>query len=359
MSTKFSNDFLMNVSVKNFSILLATSPKIFILISVLKMMEQSAQALSMTPHLPTPYRHHPYGRSLFVGVTGWSYPDWNNLVYPARRSKDFSELAFIGKIFNVTEISTTYYHPQSTGASKEWLKQAVSNPRFRFTAKLWQKFMLEKVREGGAGYSQPDIEITQRGMRPLLEAGRLGALLVQFPQSFHYHEINRDRVSRLLDAFQEYPLVVETRHDSWNHPEALAMLRQRGVGFANIDQPQLGRALGFTEIVSGRIAYFRFHGRNQAQWLNKDAGVDQRYDYLYSAAELNAFAAAIQTALRQTESTYVIFNNHPRGQAVVNALQLQYVLAGVKVQVPEKLLLAHPGLAAIRLGNDPQQAELF
>lgn len=323
------------------------------------MMQPGAKVPSMTLHLQTPYPHHPYGRSLFVGVTGWSYPDWNSLVYPARRSKDFSELAFISKFFNVAEVSTTYYHPQSTGASREWLKQVASNPRFRFTAKLWQKFMLEKVRDGDAGYSQPDIAIAQRGMRPLLEAGRLGALLVQFPQSFHYQESNRDRVSRLLDAFQEYPLVVEARHDSWNHPEALAMLRLRGVSFANIDQPQLGHALGFTEIVSGRTAYFRFHGRNHAQWLNKDAGVDQRYDYLYSAAELTTFATAIQTALRRTESTYVIFNNHPRGRAVVNALQLQYALAGVKVHVPEKLLQAHPGLAAVRLGSNPQQAELF
>jgi len=298
-------------------------------------------------------------QNLFIGVTGWSYPDWNNLIYPARRPKDFSGLAFISKLFDVVEINTTYYHPQSSGASKEWLKQAAHNPRFRFTAKLWQKFVLEKARDGDTSYSQSDIEIAKRGMRPLLEAGRLGALLVQFPQSFHYNESNRDRLSRLLEAFQEFPLVVEIRHDSWNHPEALRLLNQRGAGFANIDQPQIGQALGFTEIVSGRAAYFRFHGRNREQWLNKDAGVDQRYDYLYSSAELDGFLASIQKARRQSENTYVIFNNHPRAQAVVNALQLQFELAGLKVNVPEKLLLAHSDLARLRLGENPRQAELF
>jgi len=298
-------------------------------------------------------------QNLFVGTTGWSYPDWNNLVYPARRAKNFSESAFISKLFNVVEINSTYYHPQSSGASKEWMKQVASNPRFRFTAKLWQKFVLEKAQDGGTGYSQSDIEIAKRGMRPLLEAGRLGALLAQFPQSFHYNSGNRDRLSRLLEAFQEYPLVVEIRHDSWNDSEALQLLDQCGVGFANIDQPQIGHALGFTEVISGRAAYFRFHGRNQEQWLNKNAGVDQRYDYLYSMTELDGFLTAIRKALRQTESTYVIFNNHPRGQAVVNALQLQFELTGIKVNVPEKLLHAYPDLACLRLGDNPLQAELF
>jgi uncharacterized protein YecE (DUF72 family) len=297
--------------------------------------------------------------NLFVGVAGWSYPDWNDLVYPARRPKNFSELAFLSKLFNVVEINTTYYHPQSTGASKEWLQQVAPNPRFRFTAKLWQKFVLEKAQDGGAGYSQADIAIAKRGMRPLLEAGRLGALLAQFPQSFHYNHGNVARLSRLLDTFQEFPLVVEIRHDSWNHPAVLQLLEQRGVGFANIDQPQIGHALGFAEAVSGGAAYFRFHGRNREQWLNKDAGVEQRYDYLYAAAELNSFLGPIQAARRQTENTYVIFNNHPRGQAVANALQMQFELACIKVNVPEKLLHAHPDLARLRLGENPRQAELF
>lgn len=302
---------------------------------------------------------HALSPNLFIGTAGWSYPDWNNLVYPNRRPKDFSELSFLSNLFNVVEITSTYYHPQSTGASREWLKQAAGNPRFRFTAKLWQKFSLEKVRAGDLGYSQSDIEIAKRGMRPLLEAGRLGALLVQFPQSFHYNEGNRDRVARLLEAFQEYPVVVEIRHDSWNQPAALQLLNERGAGFANVDQPQIGHALGFTEIISGRTAYFRFHGRNHEQWLNKDAGVEQRYDYLYSANELDGFAEAIRRARRQTEGTFVILNNHPRGQAVVNALQLQFALAGVKIGVPEKLLQAHPELASVRLGDNPRQAELF
>jgi uncharacterized protein YecE (DUF72 family) len=301
----------------------------------------------------------PIAKNLFIGTAGWSYPDWNHLVYPNRRPQDFAELTFLSKLFNVVEINSTYYHPQSTGASREWLKQTAANPRFRFAAKLWQKFSLEKVRDGDTGYSQSDIEIAKRGMRPLLEAGRLGALLAQFPQSFHYNESNRDRVARLLEAFQEYPLVVEIRHDSWNQAAALQLLNERGAGFANIDQPQIGHALGFTEIVSGRTAYFRFHGRNHEQWLNKDAGVDQRYDYLYSARELDGFVGAIRKALRQTDGTFVIFNNHPRAQAVVNALQLQFELAGVKVNMPEKLLQAHPELAPLRLGDNPRQAELF
>ncbi len=300
-----------------------------------------------------------YGRGLFVGTTGWSYPDWNDLVYPSRRPKKFSELALLSKLFDVVEINSTYYHPPSASASQQWLAQVEPNPRFRFTAKIWQKLVLEKLPASGAGYSQTDIALTKRGMRPLLEAGRLGALLAPFPQSFHYSNENRDRLFRLLEAFQEYPLVVEVRHQSWHQPEVLAELHRREVGFANIDQPQIGQGLGFTALAIGRIAYFRFHGRNQLQWLNKDAGVEARYDYLYAAEELGSFVAPIQNALPQTESAYVIFNNYPRAQAVVNALQLQFELTGKKVNVPEKLLRAYPDLVRLRLGSNPQQAELF
>jgi uncharacterized protein YecE (DUF72 family) len=300
-----------------------------------------------------------YGQRLFVGVTGWFHPSWNDLVYPARRPKNFSELAWISRLFNVVEINSTYYHPQSASVSQQWLAQVEVNPRFRFTARIWQKLVLEKFSASGTGYSQTDIALAKRGMQPLLEAGRLGVLLAAFPQSFHYIDENRDRLFRLLEAFQEYPLVVEVRHRSWHRPEVLAELNRRGVGFANIDQPQIGQALGFTAVMTGRFAYFRFHGRNQQQWHNKDAGVDERYDYLYSAEELGSFVAPIQNALRQTESAYVIFNNHPSGQAVVNALQLQFDLAGTKVNVPEKLLRAHPDLVRLRLGANPQQADLF
>jgi uncharacterized protein YecE (DUF72 family) len=300
-----------------------------------------------------------YGHRLFIGVTGWSHPSWNDLVYPARRPKNFSELAAISKLFDVVEINSTYYHPQSASASQQWLAQVEGNPRFRFTARIWQKLVLEKFLASRAGYSQTDIALAKRGLQPLLEAGRLGVLLAAFPQSSHYIEENRDRLFRLLEAFQEFPLVVEVRHQSWHRPEVLAELNRRGVGFANIDQPQIGQALGFTAVTTGRLAYFRFHGRNQQQWLNKDAGVDARYDYLYSAKELGGFVAPIQNALRQTESAYVILNNHPRGQAVVNALQLQFDLTGTKVNVPEKLLRAHPDLVRLRLGVNPLQVDLF
>jgi uncharacterized protein YecE (DUF72 family) len=128
---------------------------------------------------------------------------------------------------------------------------------------------------------------------------------------------------------------------------------------ANLDQPQIGPALHLMEMANGRTAYFRFLGRNQQQWLDKDAGVDERYDYLYSAEELNNFVAPIENALRPAENTYVIFNNHPRGQAVVNALQLQFDLAGIKTPVPEKLLRVYPNLARVRLGKNPEQADLF
>ena len=104
-----------------------------------------------------------YSHSLFVGTTGWSYPGWSDLVYPVRRPKNFSELASISQLFDVVEINSAYYHPQSASASEQWLAQVEANPRFRFTARIWQKLVLEKFSASGTGYSQTDIALAKRG----------------------------------------------------------------------------------------------------------------------------------------------------------------------------------------------------
>src|SRR5262249_28238506 len=149
------------------------------------------------------------------------------------------------------------------------------------TAKLWQQFTHAK------GASEADEKLVRAGFDVMGNAGKLGAVLVQFPFSFHNTAENLRRLGGILERFRSYPLVVEVRHASWDKPEILEFLRERAVGFCNIDQPILGRSLEPTAYVTSKIAYVRFHGRNEKDWFaEEERDRSARYDYQYSAEEI-------------------------------------------------------------------------
>jgi uncharacterized protein YecE (DUF72 family) len=172
-------------------------------------------------------------------------------------------------------------------------------------------------------------------------------VLLQFPYRFHHTPENRAYLRRLADMFREFPLVLEIRHRSWDHPQVYAFLRELGIGFCNIDQPQVSYSIGLTRVVTSPIGYLRLHGRNAAMWFAEGAGAAARYDYRYPAEELKEIVDAVEVLSRLARETYLITNNHFRGQAALNALELQHTLRGAPVPVPPPLLAAYPELRAI------------
>ena len=280
---------------------------------------------------------------ILVGVAGWSYADWAGIVYPARRSRDFHEVACLAQYFDTVEINTSFYQPLRPALAEQWLERVAGNPRFTFTAKLWQKFTHQ------TGATADDERAVRQGFAPLLAAGKLAALLLQFPHSFHRTPENTAVVEKLLGQFGDYPLVVEVRHGSWNHAEYYALLKERGAGFCNLDQPLVGRAMAPSERATGAIGYVRLHGRRYDTWFSDDPALPrhERYNYLYGDEELAGWAARISKLARQTRTTWVIANNHFQGKSAVNALQLLHLLTGAKVRVPDVLRQHYPQLEAI------------
>jgi uncharacterized protein YecE (DUF72 family) len=118
---------------------------------------------------------------------------------------------------------------------------------------------------------------------------------------------------------------------------------RQNVGFCNIDQPQLGRALAPTEYVTSSIGYVRLHGRNYEQWFDSD-NRDDRYNYLYKLDELQKWKEKIEAISQRAGSTYVIANNHFQAKAAVNALELRHLLYGKKILAPESLVRHYPEL---------------
>lgn len=278
-----------------------------------------------------------------VGPAGWSYEDWDGIVYPFKKGSKFDPLAYLADFFDTIELNNTFYRSPTPQMGKSWAKRVQSNPRFKFTAKLYRNFTHERQALTG-----DDEAAFKTGLMPLMETQRLGALLLQFPYSFHNNEKNRGYIQKLADQFKEYPLVLEIRHASWDRSSLYQFLRKNGVGFCNIDQPQVSYSISTTKKVTSNIGYLRLHGRNTKDWFREGAGRDARYDYLYNEFELAELNEKIRQIAKEGQEVYVITNNHYRGKAICNALEIKAKLAQKVKKIPEALLQHYPQLKEIQ-----------
>jgi uncharacterized protein YecE (DUF72 family) len=292
---------------------------------------------------------------IYIGTAGWSYPDWEGIVYPKPKPRNFDPLEFLAKFFKTIEINNTFYRPPSSKSSQSWVRRVEGNPEFKFTAKLHKKFTHERK-----DITPADEKQFKAGIDPLLDSGKLGCILVQFPWSFKFTPENSQYFKRLLPLFRDYPLVIEVRHSSWDNELVYEQLRQEDIGFCNIDQPRLRSQLKPGQETTSDVGYVRLHGQNLENWFREDADRDERYNYLYSTKELEPWVERILAISRQAKETYVIANNHFQGKAATNALQLISLLGEEKVDVPDSLQRAYPQLSEIATEKPgPEQGTLF
>ena len=274
-----------------------------------------------------------------VGPAGWSYKDWNGIVYPAPKPRGFDPLAYLARYFDTIEINSTYYRPATREAAKAWAERVGENPDFKFAVKLWQRFTHER----DEAWTRSEVALVRQALDALQRRDRLGAVLVQFPWSFRRTDENRQWLDDVTRAFRAFPLVVEVRHASWDVPEYFDELAERGVGFVNIDQPLFKRSIKPSARATAPVGYVRVHGRNYREWFRKDAGVEARYDYLYSKKELAPWAERAAEVDNAAKETYVVTNNHFKGKAVANALMLEAMVRGEKVAAPTTVVDEYPG----------------
>ena len=274
------------------------------------------------------------------GPAGWDYPDWAGKVYPAPKPKGFDPLRYLSRYFQTIEINSTFYRPATAEVARGWAQRVGEQDQFRFTAKLWRHFTHER----DTAWTREDVDSVRAGFDALATAGKLGAVLLQFPWSFRNDERNREWLRDLARAFREYPLVIEVRHISWNEPDFYAELAAGRIGIVNLDQPMFRNSLPPSARATSSVGYIRVHGRNYKDWFRKTAGRDERYDYLYSAAELKPWAERTEALALEPSVTdvYVVNNNHFAGQAVTNALMLEAQVTRQPVKAPETLLKAYP-----------------
>lgn len=298
-----------------------------------------------------------------VGTSGWSYPSgkgtWNGVFYPeaaGRRPRGrgrFDELAFYAEHFDTVEINSTFYRVPSAATAKSWASR--TPPRFDFSLKLYQKFthpgMFQEATGGDPwSLSRQDADEFRRAIDPIASAGKLGALLAQFPASFKNDPDSRGYLEWLLESFREFPVAVELRHRSWSDDplDTLQLLDAFGAAWTQIDEPKFRFSIRQTLLPNVKTFYYlRLHGRNAAQWWKHDKSED-RYNYLYSAEELEPFAEAAQAAATRVKKAYLYANNHFSAKSVATAVVLKQQLGqDVPGEYPEEFVEQYPALQGV------------
>jgi uncharacterized protein YecE (DUF72 family) len=280
------------------------------------------------------------GGAVLVGVAGWSYADWEGRVYPRRKPRGFHPLPYLARWLDLMELNASFYALPNPAHAERWVRLLEPFPAFRFTAKLHRGFT-----HGPAADLDPAAaRAFEEGLAPLSEAGRLLAVLAQFPVSFRPGEDTWARLQRLRALFPDLRLVLELRHRDWFGSAALDRLRGLSFGLAHLDLPAARDHPPAAHASLGDLAYLRLHGRNRAAWFDPRAGRDARYDYRYGRDEVRALTERLRTLAARSEKALLVANNHFGGQAVANALEIAAALRGTPPPAPAVLLDAFPDL---------------
>lgn len=236
-------------------------------------------------------RRRPHGQ-LFVGTSGWVYPDWVGAIYPEGLKGD-QVFAYYAKHFKTVELNSTFYHFPRESTIQKW--KAMGGEGFTWAVKAWRWLTHIKRLEG----IQQDLKEFLDRVAPIAKAG---VVLFQLPPSF------KQDLKRLERFFQQLPrgfrVAMEFRHNAWFVEETYALLREYGVALVGVDAPKIERVL---DVRTAPFAYFRFHG--SSQW----------YLHNYTDRELRLFAQATKAHLQEGD-LYVYFDNTAEGHAFRNAL---------------------------------------
>ncbi|MFJ1541944.1 DUF72 domain-containing protein [Micromonospora chalcea] len=266
--------------------------------------------------------------------------------YPANADTPEKRLSYYARQFPLVEVDATYYSPSAERTARLWAERTPAG--FTFNVKAFSLLTGHPTRVSALYKDlRPDTdkrnvypddlpaqayeEVWTRflsALDPLVEAGKLGALLFQFPPWF---TIKRDNKQYLLEVARRCaPLrpVFEFRHASWfdgdNAAETLGFLREHALPFVCVDMPQ-GHKSSVPPVLAATadLAMVRFHGHSD-KWTSKD--IHEKFGYDYSKRELRDWAPKLRELAGEAEQTHVLMNNCYRDYAQRNARTLADLL---------------------------------
>ena len=251
--------------------------------------------------------------AILIGTSGFYYKDWKGAFYPDDMpAGDY--LAYYASRFNALELNFTYYKMPDARQCRQMLDK--SEGRLEFAVKAFRQ-LTHEISDKSINEVLP---LFIKGISPFIEEKRLGAILLQFPQSFHYTSENRIYLKSIIEALSPLPVAVEFRQREWLKDSVYHTLEDMQAAFVCVDEPLLPSLMPPTMLNTSDTGYIRFHGRNSKDWYGTDSRT--RYDYLYQEEELMEWASKIFTLADRTKRLFVFFNNHAKAQAVTNARML-------------------------------------
>jgi uncharacterized protein YecE (DUF72 family) len=291
---------------------------------------------------------------ILIGTASWTDKSllksgW----YPKGADSAEQRLNYYSTQFPLVEVDSTYYFPPSEKNSQLWVERTPEG--FTFNIKAFS-LLTQHPTKTEAIYKDLEVpdkrnvyprdlssevvdEVWDRflsALQPLQEAGKLGALLFQFPPWFIIGRKNREYILECAKRSAPIPILVEFRHKSWlserNREETLEFLEGHGLAYVCVDMPQ-----GFKSSVppvvaaTANLAAIRFHGHNDAEW--ESGSVQRRFKYLYSDEELRQWAPKVHDLAAEADSTHVLMNNCYRSYAQQNASELAELLKAQGVSV--------------------------
>jgi uncharacterized protein YecE (DUF72 family) len=294
---------------------------------------------------------------VLVGISSWTEPTLikRGNFYPKGVTSAEARLKFYATQFPIVEVDSSYYFPPSERNSVLWVERTPKE--FTFNIKAYSLLtnhptkvdsLYKEVREALPAevvekknvYREkvpPELmdEVWERfreALMPLHSAGKLGAVLFQFPQWFVIGRKSKDYVLECKERLPDYRIAVEFRHKTWmeqrNQDETLSFLEEHAIPFVCVDMPQ-----GFDSSIppvaaatSPDLAMVRFHGRDPEIWEKKSATAAERFRYDYGTKELDEWVPRVEELAGQAKETHVVMNNCYENYAVKNARQLADLL---------------------------------
>ncbi len=275
---------------------------------------------------------------LIIGTSGFDYKDWigQDRFYPpsvALNKRDL--LTYYASKFAILELNFTYYTETTATRLADMLKRVhpeniiqlidgtiIPKEDFKFSIKAYRR-LTHEIDENSISHAKKFVG----DIAPLIDAGKLAAILLQFPPSFRPTGDTLDYLRGVREVFSELPLVFEFRYKRWFAEDTVRLLRNLNVAFCWVDAPVISGLPRKFFPLTADFAYARFHGRNEVDWWGgtQDGSYESssRYHYLYSTEELSDLAQAVVQS--GAKKAYILFNNHPVADAPKNARQFELI----------------------------------
>jgi len=279
---------------------------------------------------------------ILVGTTNWV--DHENFYPPelekGRRQRE--KLSYYARFFPFVEVDTTFYGIPKPQVVDGWVERTPES--FRFNVKAYRSLTRH---EREAGKPRPPTAEEERdfkaALEPLRAAGRLTAVIYQFPPWFKDSPSARDVCAEARERHPDDVVAIEFRHRSWfegeTWPRTEELLRELDAVFVGVDAPQLGSATAppHLAVTSPRLCIVRFHGRNRRTWYVKAERTADRFDYLYRPEELRDWVPAIRAVSDAGVPVQLALNNNRSNYAVVNAFDMAALLGLPMPPPPEPI----------------------